>query len=208
MAQRGRDGRAMRNGIISDRAVGVTSHQTGPPAEHDGRTQRESPPATGAGASQEQTAGREDAETKKLLEEFRNLVMPALWERVQTAARAYYSKIFTVGNTPCSSDAQELRRSLERLERKVDKLAGANTAATDSKTWAQVAGMGAGSATPAREQRVQRVPKKLFRELIVDTGDAGPDITERSPRDTVTAVNMAAGPTGPKGAIAAKKLPK
>jgi hypothetical protein len=135
------------------------------------------------------------------------LVPPTLWERVQTTARAYYSKIFRVESASCVSDAQELRRSLERLEKKVDKITEVS-ATPVNKTWAQVAGAGMESATSAPEQRVQRVPKKLFRELIVDTGDVGPDITNRSPRDTVTAVNAIAGPTGPKGVIAAKKLPK
>jgi hypothetical protein len=134
------------------------------------------------------------------------LVPPTLWERVQATAHAYYRKIFTECGAP-ANDAPELRKCLERLEQKVDKLAGTKTTTTN-KTWAQVAGEGSGSTAPAQEQRVQRVPKKLFRELIVDTGDAGPDITERAPRDTVAAVNTAAGPTGPKGAIAAKKLPK
>lgn len=67
---------------------------------------------------------------------------------------------------------------------------------------------GIGIATLALEQCVQRVPKKLFQELIVDTRDTGLDITEQSSKDTVTVVNTAAGPTGLKGAIAAKKLPK
>ncbi|KAK4239558.1 hypothetical protein C8A03DRAFT_32417, partial [Achaetomium macrosporum] len=207
MAQRGRDERAACDAMDVDNAGGASDRRGGPRANRDGRARRDNPPTTGGGASNEQSASEEDAETKKLLEEFRALVPPRLWERVQTTARAYYSRVFRVKSATRASDAQELRESLERLEKKVDKIAGASAAPTN-KTWAQVAGTGAGGAAPAPEQRVQRVPKKLFRELIVDTGDAGPDITNRSPRDTVTAVNTAAGPTGPKGAIAAKRLPK
>ncbi|KAL2016136.1 hypothetical protein VTK56DRAFT_4227 [Thermocarpiscus australiensis] len=207
MPQGGRNGRAARNVMDVDKGVDRADRQIGPRANHDRHTQRDNPPATGVGTSNEQAASKEDDQTRRLFEEFRALVPPTLGERVQATARAYYRKIFTASATR-ASDAQELRRSLERLEKKVDKIAGAKATTTTNKTWAQVAEAGVGSTTPAQEQRVQRIPKKLFRELIVDTGNAGPDITERAPRDTVAAVNTAAGPTGPKGAIAAKKLPK
>jgi hypothetical protein len=121
-----------------DEVTDGTDRQVGPRANRARHTQRDNPPRTSAEASNEQAASREDDETKRLFEEFRALVPPTLWERVQATAHAYYRKIFTECGAP-ANDAQELRKCLERLEQKVDKLAGTKTTTTN-KTWAQVAG--------------------------------------------------------------------
>lgn len=173
----GRNERAVRDSMDFDKTVGATDCQHGSRANRDRRARGDKAPTTGGKASHEQTASKEDVETKRLLEEFRALVTPTLWERVQTAARAYYSKIFKVERATCACNAQELQKNLERLEKKVDRIAETKSASAN-KTRAEVARTGAGSAAPAPEQRVQRVPKKFFRELIVDTRAAGPDITE------------------------------
>lgn len=180
------------------------------PAERDradgphtnGHTKRATS-ANGANERAERGEGDNNNRLEKLLDDFRALVPAELWARALSAAAAYFTaKQEEEGPSARGAhDAQDLRASLERLEKKVDKIVEGKTG---QKSWAQVA-RGAASANTTPEQRVQRVPRRLFRELIVDLGDAGQDIVNRSPRDTVAAVNNAAGGAG---AIAAKTLPK
>ena len=105
MSQRGRNQRAACDAMDVDNAEGASDRQSGPRANRDGRARRDNPPTTSGRAPNAQKTSDEDAETKKLFEEFRALVPPTLWERVQTTARAYYSKIFRVENASYVSDA-------------------------------------------------------------------------------------------------------
>ncbi|KAK4119914.1 hypothetical protein N657DRAFT_693401 [Parathielavia appendiculata] len=112
MSQQGRDERAVRNSMDVDKTMGATDCQHGSRANRGKRARGDKAPTTGGKASLEQTASKEDVETKRLLEEFRALVTLTLWECVQTAACAYYSKIFKVEKATCACNAQELQKSV------------------------------------------------------------------------------------------------
>ena len=68
--------------MVVDNVADAVDCQSDPRADRNRGARRDNPPPTDGGTSYEQATSREDAETKRLLEEFRALVTPTLWERV------------------------------------------------------------------------------------------------------------------------------
>ncbi|KPM42380.1 hypothetical protein AK830_g4172 [Neonectria ditissima] len=141
------------------------------------------------------------------------IIPPSLLEQVWTVVQAYAGARETRARASRVEDT--LRDPEATLEERITSnvtaalttvintaLAGAPDRGRDRPSYASIAARNI--ATPSRASPERTTRSRVEREVTIRTRNAPPDISSRTPKDTVAAANLARGDTN---VVAARKLP-